>query len=295
MRAPIGEHELEYETFGDADRPTYVLVNGLGSQLLSFPADLCSSLAAEGFRVVRFDNRGVGLSTPFPPPLPSIGRVRAALRDGEPPEVRDSLSDMAADVVGLLDHLGVDRAHVAGVSMGGMIVQHLAIEHPGRLLSATSIMSTTGDPSVGRPSPEAWEALLSLPPTERAAHVEHAVETRRVYSGELFDADDVRQLVGASFDRSFRPEAATHQMAAVMASGDRTERLRSVDVPFLVLHGREDTLIDLDGGEATALAVPGARLVVLASMGHDLPRQLWPRIVDALSHHAEAAAIRARA
>lgn len=295
MRVPVGDYELEYEVFGDPDRPTFVLVNGLASQLLASPAELCELLAAEGYRVVRFDNRGVGRSTPFTPPAPDLAAIRYARRAGRRPEVPDSLSDMADDVVGLLDHLGVERAHVAGVSMGGMIVQHLAIEHPERLWSATSIMSTTGAAEVGRPTPEAWQALLSPPPTEREAHLDHAVETRRVYAGAFFDADEVRALVGACFDRSFRPEAAAHQLAAVAASGDRTEQLRSVDVPMLVLHGRDDTLIDLDGGEATALAVPGARLVVLAGMGHDLPRPLWPRIVDALAHHAEAAAFRAQA
>lgn len=294
MRAPVGEHELEYETFGDPVRPTFVLVNGLGSQLIASPQGFCELLAAEGFHAVRYDHRDVGLSTASTVDPPRLGAVRAALKRGEDPEVPYTLSDLAADAVGLLDHLGVDRAHVSGVSMGGMVVQHLAIEHPDRLLSATSIMSTTGDRRVGQPTEQAWAALTSVPPSDRAGYVDHSVRTGEVFAGEHFDPALARRRAEAAYDRAYRPDAATYQLAAVWASGDRTERLHDVEVPMLVIHGREDTLIGLDGGEATAMAVPSARLMVLRGMGHDLPEPLWPRIVDALARHAETAARVAR-
>ncbi len=289
MRAPVGRHELEYETFGDPSHPTFLLVNGLGSQLVASPVGFCELLAAEGYHVVRYDHRDVGLSTRSADPPPRLGAVRAALKRGEPPDVPYTLSDLASDAVGLLDHLGVDRAHVSGVSMGGMVVQHLAIEHPGRLISATSIMSTTGDRRVGNPTEAAWEALTSVPPSDRDGYVEHTVRTGAVFAGAHFDPDVARRRAEEAYDRAYRPEAATYQLAAVWASGDRTERLHDVEVPMLVIHGRDDTLIDLDGGEATALAVPSARLMVLRGMGHDLPEPLWPRLVDALAHHAAMA------
>ena len=267
MRAPVGGHELEYETFGDPAAPTFVLLNGLGSQLIASPSGLCEQLAVEGFHVVRYDHRDVGRSTRSQVPPPGLGAVRAAL----------------------LDHLGVERAHVSGVAMGGMVVQHLAIEHPERLISATSIMSTTGAREVGAPTEEAWAALTSIPPADRDGHVEHAVRTGRVLAGPHFDPVVARRRAEEAFDRSYRPDAAVYQLAAIWASGDRTDRLRGVEVPFLVIHGRDDRLIDLDGGEATAMAVPGARLLVLRGMGHDLPEPLWPRIVDALAHHAASA------
>ena len=289
MRASVGDHELEYETFGDPSHPTFVLVNGLGSQLVASPVGFCELLAAEGFHVVRYDHRDVGLSSRSSEPPPGLGAVRAALERGETPDVPYTLSDLASDAVGLLDHLGVDRAHLSGVSMGGMVVQTLAIEHPDRLLSATSIMSTTGDRRVGNPSEEAWAALTSVPPSDRDGYVEHTVRTGRVFAGEHFDPEVARQRAEEAYDRSYRPEAATYQLAAVWTSGDRTDRLHDVDVPMLVIHGRDDTLIGLDGGEATAMAVPGARLMVLRGMGHDLPEPLWPRLVDALAHHATTA------
>ncbi|MEM8903647.1 MAG: alpha/beta fold hydrolase [Actinomycetota bacterium] len=289
MRAPVGGHELEYETFGDPAAPTFVLLNGLGSQLIASPSGLCEQLAVEGFHVVRYDHRDVGRSTRSQVPPPGLGAVRAAIRRGEVPDLPYTLSDLAADAVGLLDHLGVERAHVSGVSMGGMVVQHLAIEHPDRLISATSIMSTTGAREVGAPTEEAWAALTSIPPADRDGHVEHAVRTGRVLAGPHFDPVVARRRAEEAFDRSYRPDAAVFQLAAIWASGDRTDRLRGVEVPFLVIHGRDDRLIDLDGGEATARAVPGARLLVLRGMGHDLPEPLWPRIVDALAHHAASA------
>lgn len=282
-RAGVGATSLYFETFGSGDEHI-VVVCGLASQLVSFPAEFCGQLAAEGYTVVRFDNRDVGLSSTTDGPPPRLRRAGNS-SDAAP----YGLSEMAADVVGILDHLGVERAHVVGVSMGGMIVQHLAIEYGERLLSATSIMSTTGAPDVGRPTEEAYAALLTVPPTEVDAAAEHAADLGRIWGGPHFDVGRARALARLAHARGARPEAAQFHLAAVRASGDRTERLRQVDVPFLVIHGLEDTLIDLDGGEATALAVPGAKLRVMADLGHALAQApaLWTRLVRGIVRHAQ--------
>lgn len=273
-RVPTPGGVLEVEGFGAAECPTVLLVNGLGSQLLRFPAGFCESLAAEGFRVVRYDQRGVGLSDP----------VDATDTDG----VVFTLSDLAADAVAILDHLDVERAHVVGVSMGGMVAQHLAIEHPDRLRSVSSVMSTTGAPDVGRATPEALATLTEAPVLDRDGAIAQTVRTRRATAGPRFDEEWEAALAAAEFDRSFRPGIAALQAAAVVASGDRTERLHEVETPVLVIHGRLDPLIDVSGGEATALAVADAHLVVLADMGHDLPPGLWPRLVGEIARHAHA-------
>lgn len=288
MRARNGEIEIEYEVIGDGD-DTFLLVNGLTSQLLSFPLDLCEMLAAEGFRVVRYDNRDVGLSTATEGRPPAPRALREALAAGDTSLVPYTLSDMAADGVAVLDEIGAPTAHVAGVSMGGMIVQTLAIEHASRIASATSIMSTP-DPAIGPPTKEAWAALISTPPSEREPWIEHQVATSRVISGPHFDDADARSLHAAAYDRSYRPLAAGFQLAAVQASGSRVEALGAVRAPFQVVHGALDPLITPPGGEATAAAVPGSRLVVLDDMAHDLPRALWPRIVELLTSHARSAA-----
>ena len=264
-RAVNGDYEIEYDVHGDSGGRPLLLVNGFMSQMISRPEELCRQLCARDFRVVRYDNRDVGLSTKTPPGAPDY-----------------TLSDMAADGVAVLDALGIDRAHVAGTSMGGMIVQVMAIEHPDRVASLCSIMSTTGDRSVGGASDEAMVALRTPPPSERAGYIEHAVATGRLVSGTRFDEAAARELAGASYDRCFHPEGALRHMAAIMAAPDRTEALRRLDVPTLVVHGRLDPLIRLDGGEATAAAVPDAELVVLDEMGHDLPEFVWPELVDRL-------------
>jgi pimeloyl-ACP methyl ester carboxylesterase len=274
-RAVNGDYEIEYEVLGDAGGRPMLLVNGFTSQLIRWPEAFCQQLTDSGFRVVRYDNRDVGLSTKTPPGAPDY-----------------TLSDMAADGLAVLDVLGIDRAHVVGLSMGGMIVQVMAIEHPDRVASMCSVMSTTGDRSVGGASDEAMAALRTPPPAERDGYVEHAVASGRIVSGMRFDEAAARQLAGASYDRCFHPEGALRQMAAIMAAPDRTEALRQLDVPTLVVHGRLDPLIRLDGGEATAAAVPGAELLVFDEMGHDLPESTWSELVDrldALAARAESA------
>ena len=284
--AQVNGVELCYDTFGDAGDPALLLVHGLGTQLTGWDEAFCGALCDRGLYVIRYDNRDVGLSSKTPPPAPVIlppDRPGVGFRLGSEPPY--TLSTMAADAAGLLDHLGLAAAHVAGASMGGMIAQHLAFEHPERVHSLTSIMSTSGDPQVGRASREAITALMSPPQSDRAAHVEQAVRNWAVLSGPLYDPDRARRRAAASFDRSFHPLGSAFQFAAITADGDRTERLKEVACPTLVIHGRADRLIDVSGGEATAAAIPGARLLVLDEMGHDLPEPLWPQLIDAIAGH----------
>jgi pimeloyl-ACP methyl ester carboxylesterase len=289
MRASSNGIEIEYETFGDPADPALLLVMGFTAQLISWDEAFCRMLADRGRYVIRFDNRDCGLSTHLDGVSVDVGAIMAALAsrdyDAVPP-VPYTLSTFADDAFGLLDHLGIERAHIAGASMGGMIVQTMAIEHPERVLTMTSIMSTTGDPAVGQAKPEAMGALLAPPPADRAAYLEQSVTGWRVFSSpRYFDADKTRARAAAGYDRAFYPEGSTRQLAAILASGDRTEKLTAVTVPTLVIHGRADALISLSGGERTAEVIPGANLLVCNDMGHDLPEPLWPVIVDAIVSH----------
>lgn len=277
--------ELEYETFGNADDPTLLLVCGFTSQLNGWDAELCEQFVAQGLHVVRYDNRDVGLSTKLTGAV-KPSEVLSAVVSGKPvPTVPYTLSDMAADGIGLLDHLAVDRAHVAGVSMGGMIVQMMAIEHPDRVASLTSIMSSTGDPQAGAPTKEAREVLLAPPPTERSAYIEASIRAEVWASKRYVDHDRLRARAAADFDRAFYPHGAPRQLAAIYATGNRSGRLRGLDVPTLVIHGRDDTLITPSGGEATAELISGSKYLLLADMGHDLPVPLWPVFAEAIGGH----------
>jgi pimeloyl-ACP methyl ester carboxylesterase len=268
--------KIAYETFGRAADATILLVNGFTSQLLGWDEKLCHLLANQGYRVVRYDNRDVGLSSKTEGAPPDIGELFARSARGEtPPEPPYTLSDMAADGVGLLDALGVDRAHVVGMSMGGMIAQLMAIEHPHRLRSMASIMSTTGDPSVGQPSEAALGALVTVAPSDREGYLDHQAKIWRVLSGPAYDEAYRRERAGLSYDRMFWPQGAAFQLAAIGAATDRTPALRGLDLPCLVVHGRADPLVNLSGGEATAAAIPGAKLVVYNDMGHNLPPPLF--------------------
>ncbi|MGH9132739.1 MAG: alpha/beta fold hydrolase [Ilumatobacteraceae bacterium] len=282
--------ELEYETFGSPSDPTLLLVMGFAVQLIHWDVAFCEMLAGAGYRVVRFDNRDSGLSTHLDGQTTDPMAVMAAMMNGDPaPEVPYLLSDMASDAIGLLDHLGVDRAHLVGASMGGMIVQTMAIEHPDRVASMVSVMSMPGDPEVGQPAPEAMAVLLRTPPSDREEYIEAATATVVFASKKHVDVERIRRTAASAFDRAFYPEGATRQLAAIWASGDRSEQLREVRVPSLVIHGRDDTLISLSGGERTAELIPGANLFVLADMGHDFPEPLWPLIVNAITSHTAAA------
>ena len=279
---------LAYETAGPADGTPLLLVHGLATQMLLFADDLVADLVARGFFVVRFDNRDIGLSTHLhDAPKPDL---RAALKAGDTSTAAYRLEDMADDVVGLLDHLGLPAAHVLGVSMGGMVAQTLALEHPDRVLSLTSVMSTPG-PRIGPPTREASAVLLAPPATSREEAVEGLLTFYRVVGSPAHELDEawLREAAGASYDRAYDPGGVARQLMAIHASGDRTERLGSVRVPTLVVHGEDDPLIGVAAARATAEAIPGARLLVLPGMGHDLPRELWPTLVDALVEHTGAA------
>lgn len=255
-----GSIRLYFETFGSPDDPTLILVNGLGSQSPSFRDEMCEAFIAVGVRVIRFDNRDVGLSSDCP--------------DGY------SLKDMASDVIAVADHLAVSKFHVMGFSLGGMIVQNLAIEWPERLSSATSVMSTTGDPDVGHPSERAKELLLTPGSRHRDEAVLAHLAGQEVWgSPGLVEWEVQRELAGRLFDRACRPDGVGRQYRAARRDASRTERLAGVSVPFLVIHGSADTLIDVSGGRRTAEAVPGARFVEIEGMGHDYPSALWPRLV----------------
>ncbi len=283
--------ELDYETAGDPSAPALLVVNGYTAQRISTAQGLIDRFVEQGLFVITFDNRDCGLSTKLEGQQVNPAAVlRAALADEELPAVPYTLSEMAADAVGLLDHLGIDQAHIVGSSMGGMIVQTIAIEHPARVASLTSIMSSPGDPRTGKPTPEARDALLAPPPAERQAFIEQSVTSEVWGSRRYFDADAVRALAAAAYDRSFYPQGATRQLAAIYASGDRSEELAALDVPTLVIHGRDDTLITPEGGERTAQLVPGARYLLVSDMGHDLPAPLWPMFAETIGGHARVAA-----
>lgn len=282
--------DICYESYGPDDAPPLLLVMGLGAQMTLWSPGFVTTLLERGFRVIRFDNRDVGLSTKSEGPAPDVMAIYASALAGEPVDAPYTLSTMAADAVGLLDALGITAAHVVGASMGGMIVQMMAIEHPERVLSMTSIMSTTGASDVGQPDASAIQALLTPPPTERAGAIAATVAMSRIIGGSLFDEADATARAAEAYDRCFHPAGAAFHIAAIAATGDRTERLRSVQVPTLVVHGREDTLVTPSGGEATAAAIPGADLVMLSRMGHDTPELYWPHIADAIVNTAEMAA-----
>lgn len=278
---------MEFESFGSPDDPTLLLVMGFTAQLTGWDTALCELLARQGLHVVRFDNRDVGLSTWFDDHQADPMAVMAAVLAGsEIPPVPYTLSDMAADAIGLLDQLEVERAHVMGASMGGMIVQTMALEHSHRVATMTSVMSMTGDWNFGKPSPEARDALLAPPPADRSEFIEAATRSLVWASKKYGSAERLKANAARDYDRAFHPAGAPRQLAAIYASGDRSEALRSLDVPTLVIHGRDDTLIAPDGGERTAELVPGAHLLMVSDMGHDIPEPLWPTIVGAVAGHA---------
>lgn len=281
---------IEYETFGSPDDDAVVLVSGFSAQLTMWRPGFCEMLASRGRYVIRFDNRDCGLSSKIDGAKVDVEAVLGAAMAGTPmPPVPYTLTDMAADVVGLMDALDIDRAHVAGASMGGMIVQVLAIEHPDRLLSVTSIMSTIGDLAYGQALPEAMGVLMAPPPTTREEAIEFGYRTAVWSSKRYFDGDTIAEHIATSFDRASYPEGGPRQLAAIYATGDRSAQLAEVDVPFLVIHGLDDTLIAPTGGRRTAELVPGAHLLEVADMGHDTPEPLWPLITGAMLGHQDVA------
>jgi pimeloyl-ACP methyl ester carboxylesterase len=261
-----GDVEIYYETFGDPSQPTLLLVNGLGSQCINYADEWCEMFCAEGFQVIRFDNRDVGLSTKLD-------------------HFDYAMTDMAADALAVLDAVGVERAHVMGCSMGGMIVQRLAIDHPDRLLSMTSVMSRTGEPGYGDSSEEALAFLMAPPAPSREAYIDSQVAARHTYGSkpEWLDDDAIRDRAAAAYDRCFCPKGVGRQMRAVGHDGARSDQLREVDLPTLVIHGSRDTLIAPSGGRRTAELIPGARYVEIEGMGHDYPPAVWQEWVSVWS------------
>jgi pimeloyl-ACP methyl ester carboxylesterase len=287
-RAQVGSIELVYETIGDPSDAPLLMVMGLGMQLIHWDRELCELLAARGFHVIRFDNRDIGLSTKIRGPVPNVMRLLA----GMPARVPYLLPDMAGDALGLLDHLGIERAHVVGASMGGMIGQTMAIEQPERVLSLASIMSTTGDRRVGTPKLRVWSLMVRRAPQDRDAYVRYFVKVFRMIGSPAYRIDEERsrELAAATYDRCHYPPGTARQLAAILASGSRTAALRQLDVPTVVIHGESDPLVPLRAGVATARAIPGAELITIPGMGHDLPKELWPTFVDAIAKNAERAA-----
>jgi pimeloyl-ACP methyl ester carboxylesterase len=287
-RASANGIELEYETFGDPDARPLLLIAGLGSQLISWDEAFCSQLASRGFHVIRFDNRDAGLSTHMeeagPPDF-------ASALSGNPTPAYE-LDELARDAAGLLAFLGIEAAHIVGVSMGGYIAQLVAINHPDRVLSLTSIMSGPGWPEAVHATPEAAALLMVPPEPAREGRINQAMAARRVLVGpaDVFDEGSERTRAGRAFDRMYYPVGTGRQLMAVIASKPRLERLRQVQVPTVVIHGTADPLVPIDNGRLVAAAVPGARLIEIEGMGHDLPKRAWPQVMDAIDEIARQAA-----
>jgi pimeloyl-ACP methyl ester carboxylesterase len=291
--APVGELEICYQTFGSPQDPPLLLVMGLGSQMILWDEDFCQQLAQRGFRVIRFDNRDVGHSTIMRgTKIPSRGQLIRRKQSA----AAYSLDEMADDAAGVLDHLGIGAAHIVGASMGGMIGQLLAINHPDRVLSLVSIMSTTGNRRVGQPGRRIALWMLRRTPREREAFIKDHLDTYRAIGSQGFEFDEERKRKRAEriIDRGVYPAGAVRQTAAVVTAPDRTEALAQIKVPTTVIHGDADPLVNVSGGEATADAIPGARLLIIEGMGHDLPRELWPQILDAIKQNAARANLAAK-
>jgi pimeloyl-ACP methyl ester carboxylesterase len=285
----VGDIDLCYETFGDSADPAVLLIMGLGTQMLGWDEEFCAELAGRGFFVVRYDNRDIGRSTILgDAPVPTLGQILRRDKGA----ASYSLAEMAADGVGLLDHLGIERAHVVGASMGGMIAQTIAARRPERVLSLVSIMSSTGSRWRGQPALRTYSKFLRPMPSDRQGYVDQAADLFAWIGSPGFDRDEprLRDLLGRMYDRSHDAGSSSRQLAAIIASGDRTAELHRITAPTVVIHGTADKLVAPSGGRATARAIPGARLVKIEGLGHDLPRGAWPQILDAIVENAGRAA-----
>ncbi|MBX7494897.1 alpha/beta fold hydrolase [Qipengyuania sp. 6B39] len=286
--------EIHYEEHGDPAHPPMLLIMGFGAQLTLWPDELVEALANHGFRVIRYDNRDIGLSHKFDGvKAPGLIKMTLLSKLGFTPKVPYTLADMADDGVGLLDALGIDKAHIVGASMGGMIAQHVAARHGARCLSLTSIFSTTGNPKLPAAKPEALKALVTRPKSmEEDVLVDHGVMLARTIGSPGYPSDEerLRERTRASIRRSIYPEGPTRHLSAIVADGDRRGMLKDVSVPTLVLHGEDDPLVPVEGGRDTAASIPGARLKTIPGWGHDLPLELVDEVADAIAAHARVAA-----
>lgn len=293
MKAQANGIEIEYETFGEPTNPPVLLIMGLAAQLTRWPLPFVEQLAARGYFVIRYDNRDVGLSTKFDgAPIPQIPVLVATMMAGHKPDVPYTLNDMAADAVGLLDALDIRRAHVIGASMGGMIAQLVAADYPDRVLSLTSIMSSTGNPGLPPSKPEAMAVLMSRPISgERDAVIAHGVRTDLVIGSPAYPSDEgvIRARVERDFERMNYPAGPARQLAAVVANGDRRATIARITAPTMVIHGVDDPLVLVECGRDTAAAIPGARITEIPGMGHNLPEALIPTILDAFEEVARRA------
>ena len=286
--AKVGELDICYETFGNRDDPAVLLVMGLGTQMLGWHEAFCRQLADRGFFVIRYDNRDIGRSTHFkghkPPTIKQL-----VLRDKAAASY--SLADMADDGIGLLDQLGIERAHVVGASMGGMIAQLMAANHPDRVLSLASIMSNTGHRWKGMPGLRIYPMFMRRPPDNREGAIESTVSTFRMIGSPSypFDEEELRRVAQLAYERGYNPAGTARQLAAIITSGDRVDDLRRITAPTVVIHGTRDLMVRPSGGRETAKAIPDARLVEIDGMGHDLPRELWDRIIGAIVSNTERA------
>jgi pimeloyl-ACP methyl ester carboxylesterase len=286
--ARVGDVELAYETFGNPSDPAMLLVMGLGTQMLGWHEEFCQALADRGFHVIRYDNRDIGRSTKLSSHAPPT--VRQLVRRDKRAAAY-TLADMADDGMGLLDALGIGPAHVVGASMGGMIAQTMAFRHPDRVLSLVSIMSNTGSRWTGQPALATYRLLLKRAPRDREGFIAHTanVFTRIGSTAFPHDAAELRRRAGMAYDRGHDPAGSGRQLAAIIAAPNRTVDLGRISVPTLVIHGTADKLVSPSGGRATARAIPGARLLMIEGMGHDLPRAAWPRMIDAIAANAARA------
>jgi pimeloyl-ACP methyl ester carboxylesterase len=280
--------QIEYDTFGDSSSPALLLIMGGGSQMIYWEVEFCELLAKKGRFVIRFDNRDVGLSTKFE--NAGIPDMMAAMK-GEPVGLAYTLEDMADDAVGLLDALGIDKAHICGASVGGMIAQVISYRYPERVLSLTSIMSSTGNPELPQIQPDILAEVYKPVPDEREEYIEHNVNMwRKLWSpGFPFDEKRLRTLMAESYDRSYYPQGMARQSAAALAHGYRKSSIISIKAPTLVIHGDKDPFMSVEGGKETAQLIPGAKLVIIDGMGHDMPKEAWSIIIDAISNHTKQA------
>lgn len=286
--AKVKDIDIVYDTFGDPTTPSILLIMGLGSQMIAWDEEYCAQLASHGYWVIRYDNRDSGLSTKFDSAgMVNILELVVAIQRGKVIEVPYTLRDMADDAVGLLDALEIETAHVVGVSMGGMIGQLLAIHYPSRVSTLTSIMSSTGEPDLPPPNQEAFQILLVPPPTDRDEYIEETSKAWKYLNGSRypFDEDRLRTRIGMGFDRGLYPDGTSRQLAAILTSAGRREALRSISIPALVIHGDADPLVPVECGIDTADTIPGAKRLIIEGMGHTLPVELWPKVIETVVEH----------
>ncbi|MBU1195637.1 MAG: alpha/beta fold hydrolase [Proteobacteria bacterium] len=281
--------EIVYDTFGDPKSPPLILIMGLGRQMIDWDEAFCKKIAGHGLRVIRFDNRDVGLSTHFNDAgAPDLSAVFQAFMKGEKPQVAYTLIDMAKDVTGLMDALNIKSAHIAGASMGGMIAQTICIHFPQRVKTLISIMSTTGNPDLPRATPEAAAVLATPSPSERKANIEHSLKVARIINGTFpVDEQRVRKMAALAFDRMYNPAGFLRQYTSILTSGSRKDQLASIKIPTLVIHGTQDPLIPKEAGADTARTIPGAKLCLIEGMGHSFPLEVWDEVIHQMVSHAK--------